>query len=45
MTENQSNIDYLNDVLPLLTDGMSSSMEEPSKDIDQETLEYLNELR
>ena len=45
MTENQFNIEYLNDVLQLLIDGMSSSMEEPSKDIDQETLEYLNELR
>ena len=45
MIENQTNFDYLNDVLQLLIDGMSSSMEEPSKDIDQDTLDYLNELR
>ncbi len=45
MTEDKSNLIYLNDVLPLLVDGMSASVDPPSKDIDEDKLEYLNELR
>ena len=45
MTEDKSNLIYLNDVLPLLVDGMSASVDPPSKDMDEDKLEYLNELR
>ena len=45
MIDDKSNLAYLKEVLQLIVDGMSTSIKPPSKDMDEETLEYLNELR
>ena len=45
MIGDESNKNYLQNVIQLLIEGMNSSIQEPSKDDDQESLEYLNELR
>lgn len=45
MIPSKSNGDYLNEVLNLIKDGMNTSVNLPNKDTDQETLEYLSELR
>ena len=43
--EDKSIGDYLNEVLQLLVNGISSSQDPPTENTDQETLEYLEELR
>ena len=45
MTEDISNQAYLDDVLPLLINGMRTSVEPPTSNMDEDELEYLNELR
>ena len=45
MIGDESNKNYLQNVIQLLIEGMNSSIQEPSKDDDEDTLEYLNELR
>ena len=45
MTEDKSNEAYLEDVFHLLVNGMSTSVDPPTKNMDEDELEYLNELR
>ena len=45
MIGDKSNLVYIDDVIQLLIEGIKTSIEEPSKDMDEEKLEYLNELR
>ena len=45
MINDESIGDYLNDALQLLINGMNGSIEVPSKDEDEDTLNYLIELR
>ena len=45
MTEDISNQAYVDDVLPLLINGMRTSVEPPASNMDEDELEYLNELR
>ena len=43
--DDMSNGDYLNGVLQLIVNAMNSSIDIPADDIDQDTLDYLSELR
>ena len=43
--DDKSNGDYLNDVLQLIVNAMNSSIDIHINDIDQDTLDYLSELR
>ena len=45
MINDKSILPYVEEVLPLLVDGIKISVEPPSKEMDEDTLEYLNELR
>ena len=45
MIGDKSNIGYIKDVIPLLIEGINISIKEPNKDMEEEELEYLNELR
>ena len=45
MIGDKSNLGYIDDVIQLLIEGIKTSIKKPDKDMDEEELEYLNELR